>query len=155
VAGWAMALFFVAGTIAAGAVLLPAVRVAEPVTVALNVERAPDGTLIAYECSAISAGISEVYRTERMMWLPAASPTVVFVMLAGQPGAGAELFGWLSAALQEAADGIQVPCIGGEPRSRDTPRMPMAASGLLLQSAVAGVLLASAHRAASRRRALQ
>lgn len=154
-AGWALALFLVAGTVAAGAVLLPAVRVAEPVTVALNVQRAPDGTLLAYDCSAISAGISEVYRTERMMWLPAASPSVVFVMLAGQPGAGAELFGWLSAALQEAADGTQVPCIGGEPRSRDMPRMPMAAAGLLVQAAVAGVLLGWAQRVASRRRALQ
>lgn len=155
VAGWALALFLVAGTIAAGAFLLPAVRVVEPVTVALNVERAPDGTPVAYQCSAISAGISEVYRTERIMWLPAASPSAVFVMLAGEAGDGAELFGWLSAAMQEAADGTSIPCIGGEPRSKDTPRLPMAAVGILLQGAVAGVLLGSAHRVASRRRALQ
>lgn len=155
VAGWTLAVFLVAGTVATAALLLPAVRVVEPVTVALNVERAPDGTPVAYQCSAIPAGISEVYRTERIVWLPAASPSVVFVMLAGQAGDSTELFGWLSAALQEAADGTSIPCIGGEPRTKDTPRMPMAAVGLLLQAAVAGVLLGSAHRVASRRRGLQ
>ncbi|MEQ7738301.1 hypothetical protein, partial [Escherichia coli] len=119
------------------------------------VERAPDGTPVAYQCSAISAGISEVYRTERIVWMPAASPSVVFVMLAGQAGDGADLFGWLAAALQDAADGSSIPCIGGEPRSKDTPRMPLAVLGLLLQTAVAGVLLGSADRVGARRRGPQ
>lgn len=153
VLGWFLALFLVAGSVAAGALLVPAVRSEEPVTVALNMQRAPDGTLLAYECSRVGAGTSEVYRTERIMWLPAASPGVIFAMLAGEQAAGKDLFGWLSSALQEAADGTQVPCVNGEPRSKDAPRMPMAATGLLAQAAVAGVFLAGAHIVSSRRRA--
>jgi hypothetical protein len=152
VAGWALALFLVAGTVAAAAFLVPAVRTEEPVTVALNIERAPDGSAVAYECSAVSVGVAEVYRTERVMWLPAASPGVLFVMLAGDIGAEGGLLGSLSAAFQEAADGTQVLCVNGEPRTRDAQRMPMAAVGLLLQAAVAGALLAGASGADRRRR---
>lgn len=151
-AGWSLALFLVAGTVAAASLLVPSVRSEEPVTVALNVVRAADGTPVAYECSGISAGTVEVYRTERIIWLATTSPSVVFVALAGQPGAGAELLGWLSAALQEAADGSWVPCINGEPRSQDSPRLPLPALGLLLQAGVAGALLAAASAAAARRR---
>lgn len=151
ITGWALALFLVAGTVAAGAALVPVVRADEPVTVALNIERAPDGTVIAYQCSAVSAGLREVYHTDRIMWLPAISPSVVFVMLAGAPGDGAGLLGWLSAALQEAADGTRVPCVNGEPRSTDAPGAPLAVVGLVLQTGVAGVLLGWAHAVTGRR----
>ncbi|TLM82247.1 hypothetical protein FDW83_13910 [Pseudarthrobacter sp. NamE2] len=150
--GWLLALFLILGTVVAGSLLVPAVRSEEPVSVALNVQRSEDGTPTAYECSGIPAGTMEVYRTERIMWLPAVSPGVVFVMLAGQPGTGPELLGWLSSAFQEAADGTQVPCVNGEPRSPDAVRMPVAAVGLLLQAVLAGALLAGAHAAAARRR---
>lgn len=149
--GWLLGLFLVAGNLATVALLVPAVRSEEPVSVAMNVQRAQDGGLLAYDCSPIPAGVKEVYRTERIMWLAASSPSVVFVVLAGGDGEGRELFGWLSSTLQEAADGSQVPCVNGEPRSKDSVRMPMAAVGLLVQSGLAGVLLGSA-RAVSRRR---
>ncbi|MDQ1053333.1 hypothetical protein QE394_001261 [Arthrobacter sp. SORGH_AS 212] len=152
VVGWALGLFIVAGTLVAGALLVPAVRSEEPVTVALNVHRAADGTPVAYECSQVPAGTVEVYHTERIMWLPAVSPIVVLTMLAGAPGAGQELPGWLSAELQAAADGPRVPCVNGEPRSMDSPRTPLAAAGLLLQAGLTGALLGGAHVAASRRR---
>jgi len=152
VAGWVLSLFLVAGTLVAGALLVPAVRSEEPLTVALNVHRAADGTPVAYECSQIPAGTVEVYRTERIMWLPAVSPIVVWTMLAGEPGPGQELPGWLSAELQAAADGPRVPCVNGEPRSMDSPRTPLAAAGLLLQAGLTGALLVGAHVAASRRR---
>lgn len=152
ISGWVLALFLVAGTVAAGAALVPAVRTEEPVTVALNVERAPDGTVIAFQCSAVSAGVREVHHTDRIMWLPAISPSVVFVMFAGEPGDSAGLLGWLSAALQEAADGPRVPCVNGEPRSKDTSGMPLAVVGLLLQAGVAGALLGLARGVTGRRR---
>jgi hypothetical protein len=109
-----------------------------------------DGTPIAYECSAVTAGTTEVYRTERIMWLPAASPSVVLLMLAGD--SGNELLGSLSTEMQSAADGVQVPCVNGEPRSKDAPRVPLPAIGLLLQAAVAAALLGGAHVVADRRR---
>jgi hypothetical protein len=149
--GWSLALFLVAGTVAAGAALVPASRSDEPVTVALNVEHAPDGSPVAYQCSVVPAGVREVYHTDRVMWLPAASPSVVFVMLAGQSGGGAGLFGWLSGALQAAADGTRVPCVNGEPRSGDAAGMPLAVVGLLLQAGVALGLAGWAHGVAGRR----
>ncbi|ACL38689.1 putative integral membrane protein [Pseudarthrobacter chlorophenolicus A6] len=152
VAGWALGLFLVVGTPVAGALLVPAVRSEEPVTVALNVHRDADGTPVAYECSQVPAGTVEVYRTERIMWVPAVSPIVVLMMLTGEPGPGQELPGLLSEELQTAADGTGVPCVNGEPRSMDSPRTPLAAAGLLLQAGLAGALLGGAHVAASRRR---
>jgi hypothetical protein len=153
--GWSLAVFIVAGTVAAASFLVPAVRTEEPVTVALNVVRAADGTPVAYDCSSIALGTVELYRTERVTWLATASPTVVFVALAGESGAGADLLGWLSAALQQAADGTAVPCINGEPRSLDSPRLPLPALGLLLQTGVAAAFLATAAAAARRRNPIQ
>lgn len=151
ISGWALALFLVAGTVAAGVALVPASRSDEPVTVALNVERTPDGTSIAYECSTVSAGLREVYHTERIMWLPAVSPSVVFVMLAGEYDGDPGVLGWLSGALQEAADGTRVPCVNGEPRKGDIPGTPLAAVGLLLQAGIAVGLIGWAHGVAGRR----
>ncbi|MBT2247355.1 hypothetical protein JHV56_01400 [Arthrobacter sp. BHU FT2] len=151
-AGWLVALLLVVGAVAAAMSLVPVVRSEEPVTVALNVERATDGTPVAYTCSRVPAGSAEVYRTERIMWLPAASPAVVLVMLVGDSGGGQQLHGWLATELQRAADGTQVPCVNGEPRSRDAAHVPLPAVGLLLQAALAGSLLAGAHAAESRRR---
>lgn len=148
---WLLALFLVGGNLIAVALLAPGVRAEEPVTVAINVQRAEDGTPVAYECSPVPAGVKEVYRTERIWWLAAPSPSVVFIMLAGGEGSGKELFGWLSSQLQEAADGSQVPCVNGEPRSRDAVRMPVAAAGLVIQAGLAGALVGGA-TVASRRR---
>lgn len=151
VLGWLLALFLVVGNVAMAALVAPALRSAEPVTVAINVQRAPDGTLVAYECSPVPAGVQEVHRTEQLWWLVGSNPAVVFIMLAGAEDSGKEAFGWVSAQLQEAADGSQVPCVNGEPRSRDAVRTPVAAAGLLVQACVAGALVAGA-AVASRRR---
>lgn len=152
VLGWLLALFLVVGNVAMAALVAPALRSEESVTVAINVQRAPDGTLVAYECSPVPAGVQEVYRTEQIWWLAGSNPGVVFIMLAGGEDSGREVFGWLSAQLQEAADGSQVPCVNGEPRSREAVRMPVAAAGLVVvQACLAGALVASA-AVASRRR---
>ncbi|WP_285247323.1 hypothetical protein [Pseudarthrobacter sp. efr-133-R2A-89] len=151
VAGWFVALFLVAGGIGTCVLLLPAVRSEEPVTVAMNVQQAQDGTFLAYECSRVQAGTTEVYRTERIMWLAASSPSVVFVMLAAGQDAAKEPFGWLSSRLQEAADGTQVPCVNGEPLGGEATHVPLGATGLLIQGVVAGALVAGARMASKRR----
>ncbi|MFJ6077660.1 hypothetical protein ACIQC0_05030 [Pseudarthrobacter sp. NPDC092419] len=151
IVGWALALFLVAGTVAAAAALAPATRSDEPVTVALNVKHAPDGISVSYQCSSVAAGLREVYHTDRIMWLPAASPSVLFVMLAGQSYGNEGLLGWLSGTLQEAADGTAVPCVNGEPRSGDALGMPVAAVGLLLQAGIAAGLIGWAHALSGRR----
>ena len=151
-AGWALTLFLVAGGVAACALLVPAVRSEEPVTVAMNVQRAREGVLLAYDCSRVPAGTAEVYRTERIMWLAAPSPSVLFVMLAGEQDAGKDQFGWQSSRLQEAADGTQVPCVNGEPLGREAARVPLDAAGLMTQAGLAAVLLGGAHVVSRRRR---
>ena len=124
-AGWFVAIFLVAGGIGTCVLLLPTVRSEEPVTVAMNVQRGQNGIVMAYECSSVPAGTAEVYRTDRIMWLAASSPIVVFVMLAAEQDAGNELLGWVSTRLQEAADGTQVACVNGEPLNSDAARMPL------------------------------
>ena len=150
--GWFVAIFLVAGGVGTCILLLPAVRSEEPVTVAMNVQQAPDGTFLAYECSTVSAGTTETYRTERIMWLAASSPAVVFLMLAAEQDAGRESLGWLSSRLQEAADGTQVPCVNGVPLGREATHTPLGAAGLLIQGGLAGVLVAGARVASWRRR---
>lgn len=145
-AGWMLCIAFVAGAPAAAIALLPLVRAEEPVTVALNVEWAPDGTRVAFRCSEIDGGVSEIYHTERLMWLPALSPPVLFLMLGAEVDKAGHVLGWVPAALQEAADARQVPCVQGQPRSRDEPRMPMALVGFLGQAAVAGAIVAGGYR---------
>jgi hypothetical protein len=153
VAGWALAAILVAGSVGAAAALVPLARVVEPVTVALNVQQGPaGGTLQAYQCSEVPAGVAEVYRTERIMWLAAISPSVVFLAQGADADPVGDVLGWVPAALLEAADGPQVPCIKGEPRAKDSPRMPLPVVGIAGQAVVAGVLLAAGTRTASSRR---
>ncbi|HEU4668903.1 MAG TPA: hypothetical protein VFS79_14710 [Arthrobacter sp.] len=152
VAGWALAAILVAGAPGAAAALVPLVRVVEPVTVAVNVQWGPAGTRLAYQCSEVPAGVAEVYHTERIMWLAAISPSVVFLALGADADPAGVVLGWVPAALQEAGDGTQVPCANGEPRARDSARMPLPMVGIAGQALVAGALLAAGNKTASRRR---
>jgi hypothetical protein len=152
VAGWALAAILVAGSAGAAAALVPLVRVVEPVTVAVNVQWGPAGTRLAYQCSEVPAGVAEVYHTERIMWLAAISPSVVFLGLGADADPAGVVLGWVPAALQEAGDGTQVPCVDGEPRARDSARMPLPVVGIAAQALVAGALLAAGNKAAVWRR---
>ncbi|WP_240793569.1 MULTISPECIES: hypothetical protein [unclassified Arthrobacter] len=154
VAGWALAAILVAGSAGAAAALVPLVRVVEPVTVAVNVQWGPAGTPVAYECSEVPAGVAEVYHTERIMWLAAISPSVVFLAVGADADPAGRVLGWVPAALQEAGDGTQVPCVNGEPRARDSARMPLPVVGIAGQALVAGALLAAGNKVSSRRRSL-
>lgn len=152
VAGWVLAGILVAGSAGAAAALVPLVRAVEPVTVAMNVQWGPAGTRQAYECSGVPAGVAEVYHTERIMWLAAISPSVVFLALGADTDPAGAVLGWVPAAIQEAGDGTQVPCVNGEPLTRDSARMPLPVVGIAGQAIVAGALLAAGNRAAVSRR---
>jgi hypothetical protein len=151
ITGWTVAGALVVGNVGAVWALLPAVRTEDPVSVVLNKHRGSDGALIAYECSPVSAGTAEVFHTERIMWLAAANPVVMFVMLAADADPGEEVLGWIPAALQEAADGTTVPCANAEPRTKDAAQVPLALVGLAIQGGLAGGLLAGGQLAVRRR----
>lgn len=153
IVGWTMAGALVVGNAVAVWALMPAVRADEPVTVAINVVRGPDGRLESYECSTELVGLSEVFHTERIVWLVAPNPVVVFVMLASDGENGEDGLGSMPGALQEAADGTQVPCVNAEPLTKDAARMPLEVIGLATQGVLAGGFLAGGHLAARRRSA--
>lgn len=155
VAGGALAAILVAGSAGAAAALVPLVRVVEPVTVAMNVQWGPAGSRQAYQCSEVPAGVAEVYHTERIMWLAAISPSVVFLALGADADPAGAVLGWVPAALQEAAEGTQVPCVNGEPRANDSAPMPLPVVGIAGQAVVAGALLAAGTKAAVSRRRLR
>ena len=151
--GWTVAGALVVGNAVAVWALMPAVRADEPVTVAMNVVRGPDGKPLAYECSTELLGRAEVFHTERIVWLVAANPTVLFAMLASDGDTGTQALGGMPGALQEAADGTQVPCVNAEPLTEDAARMPLEVIGLATQGVLAGGFLAGGQLAARRRAA--
>ena len=117
----------------------------------MNVVWGPGHTRVAYECSTELVGLAEVFHTERIVWLVAANPVVMFAMLASGGDTGEEALGWMPGALQEAADGTQVPCVNAEPRTKDAVRMPLEVIGLATQGVLAGGFLAGGQLAARRR----
>ncbi|WP_426998070.1 hypothetical protein [Pseudarthrobacter sp. N5] len=154
VTGWLVGLILAVGNVAAAIALLPAVRADEPVSVALNVQRDYGSErLVSYECAGEIVGAAEVFHTERIIWLAAANPVVIFGLLAGQAVEGENSIAWLPGELQAAAEGPsrQVACVNAEEMAEPATELPLSFSGPALQLAVAGVFLAAGGRAARRR----
>lgn len=149
--GWCVAGFLAAGNVVAVWALFPTVRADEPVAVAMNVEWGPGGTREAYDCAPDLSARAQIFHTERIMWMMAGNPAVIFVMLAGRGTTEEEMSGWIPASLQEAADGTQVPCINGQPRIKNASGMPLELIGLATQGVLAGAFLAGGQVAARRR----
>ena len=151
IAGWTVAGALVVGNVGAVWALLPAVRTEDPVSVVLNIDRGTDGSPVAYECSPEVAGTAEVFHTERIVWLAAANPVVMFVMLAAEAVPSGEVPDWIPATLQEAADGTTVPCANAVPRTKDAAQVPLGLIGLAMQGGLAGSFLAGGQLAVRRR----
>jgi hypothetical protein len=151
VVGWSVAGFLVAGNVVAVWALFPLVRADEPVAVAMNVDWGPGGTREAYDCAPDLSATAQVFHTERIMWIMAGNPTVIFVMLADRGTAEEGMPEWIPGSLQEAADGTQVPCINGEPRIKNVSGMPLELIGLATQGVLAGACLIGGQVAARRR----
>lgn len=149
--GWTVAGALVVGNAVAVWALLPTVRADEPVAVTMNVVRGSGGIPEAYECATELAGMAEVFQTERIVWMLASNPVVLRIMLADEGEGNREVMGWMHGVLQETADGTQVPCVNGEPRTKDDPRMPLEVVGLVTQGVLAGGILAGGQLAAVRR----
>jgi hypothetical protein len=97
--------------------------------------------------------MTEVFHTERIMWLAAPNPMVIFTMLTANGDSGEDVLGWLPTALQAAADGTQVPCINSQSRAEGSAHLPLELIGLAVQGGLAGGLLAGGNRRANRRAA--
>lgn len=67
------------------------------------------GTRQAYQCSEVPGGVAEVHHTERIMWLAAISPSVVFLALGADADPAGVVLGWVPAAMQERGTELRSP----------------------------------------------
>jgi hypothetical protein len=156
VVAWSAAILLLVGNVVVVAVLVPTVRTSERVLVAVNIERDDSGRLVSWQCLPELRGFIEVYHTERIVWIAASNPLVLFSLIAGESGSQDDALAWLPGEMQSAADGSQVPCVEGQERDRTAVALPLAAAGIALQMAMGGVFLvggsvAARHKAASGR----
>lgn len=146
--------FLCVGNVVATLLLLPGTTVMDQASVPVNVERDDSGRILSYECVGDLRPV-EVVHTERVAWLAAANPA----LLLGSVGADVvpmdNELGWVLAGLQWAADGPsrEVPCLGGESSDGLAPSMPVALTGLALQSLVAALVLVPGRWLRARRQA--
>ncbi|MET1085663.1 MAG: hypothetical protein ABWY04_00855 [Arthrobacter sp.] len=150
---WSLAFLLLVGNILTVAALLPAVRASERVLVAVNIERDDAGRLVSWQCLPELRGFTEVYHTERIDWIAASNPLVLFSLLAGDSESQDEALAWLPGEMQNAADGSQVPCVEGREPSGTGAELPLAAVGIAMQMALGGVFVAGGYSAAKRRAA--
>lgn len=153
---WSMTVFLLLGNVAAVIALLPAVRQYEPVHVVMNVQRDDLGRIASYECSPEFSGIVEVFHTERIIWLGASHPLLIFVLFSAEASPPVAFLGWLPAELEAAAAGNQIPCVGsataGVKEQEETgAHLPLALTGIGTQLALASTLLLAGHGASRRR----
>jgi hypothetical protein len=148
---WSTAGVLLVGNVVAVVALLPTVRSYERVVVAVNIERDDFGRVVAYDCLPEFRGLAEVYHTERIVWMAAGNPLVIFALLAGEANPRDDSLAWLPGELQNAAEGSQVPCVEGQDRNNTGVELPLAAGGFVMQGVLAGAFLGSGHLAARRR----
>ena len=153
VVAWSAAFLLLVGNVLAVAALLPTVRTTERVLVAVNIERDDSGRLVSWQCLPELRGFTEVDHTERIVWIAASNPLVLFGLLAVGSGAEDDALVWLPGEMQNAADGSQVPCVEGQERDRTAMELPLAAVGIALQMSMGGLFLAGGSRAAGNKSA--
>jgi hypothetical protein len=144
--------FLLCGNIVATLALLPATSATAEASVPVNVERDESGRMSAYECVGQVRPV-EVMHTDRVVWIAASNPVMVFGSTAGEFVPRNSDFGWILSGLQWAADGPQrdVPCLGGESSDSLPPTVPVAFTGLVLQCAVAALVVIPGRLRLSRR----
>ena len=153
VVAWSAAFLLLAGNVLAVAALLPAVRTTERVLVAVNIERDDSGRLVSWQCLPELRGFTEVDHTERIVWIAASNPLVLFGLLAAGSGSEDGALVWLPGEMQNAADGSQVPCVEGQERDRTATELPLAAVGIAVQLSMGGLFLAGGSRTAGNKSA--
>jgi hypothetical protein len=151
VVAWSAASLLLLGNVMAVVALLPAVRADERVLVAVNIQRDDSGRMLSWECLPEFRALTEVYHTERIVWMAASNPLVLFGLLGGEADSEEDVLSWLPGELQNAAGGSQVPCLEGQERDGSGVELPLATVGIALQMSLGGAILAGGHLAVQRR----
>jgi len=148
----ALVTFLCLGNVAATIALIPGTAVMDQASVPINVERDDAGRITAYECVGQLRPV-EVAHTEWVAWLAASNPILLFGSIAAETLPKEHELTWVLSGLQWAADGPSrdVPCIGGESSDQLAPPVPVAVTGLVIQAAVAALVLLPGRWLSSRR----
>jgi hypothetical protein len=148
----ALVAFLCLGNVAATVALIPGTAVMDQASVPINVERDDTGRITAYECVGRLRPV-EVVHTERVAWLAASNPILLFGSIAAEALPKEHELAWVLSGLQWAADGPgrDVPCIGGESSDQLAPPVPVALTGLVIQALVAALVVVPGRWLSSRR----
>lgn len=140
------------GNVVATVLLLPATMTTGQASVPVNVERDKSGRITAYECVGQLHTV-EVANTDRVAWIAASNPAMIYGGVAAESVPQDNEIAWVLAGLQWAADGPQrdVPCLGGESSDSLPPTPPVALTGLVLQGALAALVLVPGQKLSARR----
>lgn len=144
--------FLCLGNVAATIALLPATTGMDQASVPVNVQRDDFGNITAYECVGRLHPV-EVAHTERVAWMAASNPALLFGSLAADLVPREHDLAWVLSGLQWAADGPSrdVPCLGGESSDGLAPSVPVALTGLAVQMVAAALVLVPGRWFSSRR----
>ncbi|MEV7603947.1 hypothetical protein AB0N65_00725 [Paenarthrobacter sp. NPDC089322] len=144
--------FLCVGNVVATIMLIPATMGTGQASVPVNVERDDSGRVVAYECVGRLRPV-EVAHTERVAWMAASNPALLFGSLAADIVPREHDLAWVLSGLQMAADGPdrEVPCLGGESSDGLAPPVPVALTGTAVQIGVAALLLVPGRLRSSRR----
>lgn len=140
------------GNVVATVLLLPSTMTTGQASVPVNVERDNTGRITAYECVGQLHTV-EVANTDRVAWIAASNPAMIYGGVAAESVPQDNEIAWVLSGLQWAADGPQrdVPCLGGESSDSLPPTPPIALTGLVLQGAVAALVLILGQKLSARR----
>ncbi len=144
---------FAVGNLATAFLLLPGTLAAEPVSVAVNVERDSAGRYVSYECIGGPVRNETILHSERVVWLTAGNPAVLYWTLASDLVPPDRDPGWFLVSLQRSMEGpaYDVPCINGVPSDELQSAFPLSVIGIAGQLGTAGLVSAGGVLAGRRR----
>ncbi|WP_347109540.1 hypothetical protein AAHB33_02695 [Paenarthrobacter sp. S56] len=141
------------GNLAAAVLLLPGTMATGQASVPVNVQRDAAGRITAFECVGQLHTV-EVANTDRVAWMAASNPAMIYSALGAGAVPAEDPSAWILSGLQWAADGPQrdVPCLDGESSANLPPSSPVVLTGLMIQGALASLVLIPGRMLSARRR---
>jgi len=144
---------FVLGNLVAALYLMPAMMVTEQTSVPVNVRRDDGFRYVSYECVGELVRSETVLHAERVIWLAAGNPALLYWTLASGELPRTSNYGWIFVSLQRSLEGpyYEIPCINGVQSDELQPAPPLSVAGIAGQLAVAGAVTAGGVLAGRRR----
>ncbi|WP_115789439.1 hypothetical protein [Arthrobacter silvisoli] len=144
---------FAVGNFAAAFLLLPGTLVTERTSIPVNVERDRIGRYLSYECIGELVRSEPVLHSERVMWLTAGNPALLYWALASEQVPTEGELGWFLVSLQRSTEGpaYEVACINGVPSEAAQSGFPLSTIGIAGQLAAAAAVTGTGILAGRRR----